>query len=107
MAETIKSDGGKIFALSLEGMIIGIDMLLTSVALSSMSKDLHASISTVQWFMSGYGIGVACFLIPSGKIADLIGHRRMNVLGFTALWSCFCRNCTQPILTDGNYLQYS
>ena len=80
MPNTVEHAMGKIIALSLSGFLIGVDMLITSVAIAPMSKDLHASISAVQWFMSGYGIGVAFFLIPAGKIADIIGHRRMNII---------------------------
>ena len=86
MPNTVEHAMGKIIALSLSGFLIAVDMLITSVAIAPMSRDLHVSISTVQWFMSGYGIGVAFFLVPAGKIADIIGHRRMNVIGLLIFW---------------------
>ena len=61
--------------------IIGMDMLSIGVALAPMAADLDASLSTLQWFMSGYGIGVATFLISAGKLSDLFGTRNMNRIG--------------------------
>ena len=56
-------------------------MLSIGVALAPMAGDLDASLSTLQWFMSGYGIGVATFLISAGKLSDLFGARKMNCAG--------------------------
>ncbi len=61
--------------------IIGMDMLSIGVALAPMGADLRASLSTLQWFMSGYGIGVATFLISAGKLTDIFGARAINGIG--------------------------
>ena len=52
-----------------------------SVAIVPMGKTFHANLSTIQWFMSGYGIGVASFLITAGKLADMYTHRRIMIIG--------------------------
>jgi len=60
---------------------LGMDVLSIGVALAPMAADLDASLTTLQWFMSGYGIGVATFLITAGRLSDLFGARNMNRLG--------------------------
>ena len=45
------------------------------------------SISSLSWVLNAYNIVFAAFLVPAGRIADLVGRRRMFVLGleiFTA-----------------------
>lgn len=71
----------KIIAISIPSFMIGLDMLIMSVAIVPMAKSLQADLSTIQWFMSGYGIGVSSFLITTGKLADMYTHRRMLLVG--------------------------
>ena len=84
MAETIKSDGGKIFALSLEGMIIGIDMLLTSSHFLQCQKTYMLQLVPCNG-LCRVMIGVACFLIPSeNRRSDRASTN--ECVRFTALW---------------------
>lgn len=80
------SDIIKTIAVCLPIFMIGLDILLMSVAIAPMANSLNAHTSTIQWFMSGYGIGAACFLIPAGRLADMYSYRRIlviGILGFT------------------------
>ena len=71
----------KAIAVCLPPFMVGLDVLLMSVAIVPMANSLNAHTSTIQWFMSGYGIGAACFLVPAGKLADMFGYRRMLLIG--------------------------
>jgi EmrB/QacA subfamily drug resistance transporter len=56
--------------------IVGIDVTIVNVALPSIQRDLHASVSGLQWTIDAYTLVLASFLMLSGSTADRIGRRR-------------------------------
>ncbi len=56
--------------------IVGIDATIVNVALPSIQRELHASVSGLQWTVDAYTIVVASFLMLSGSTGDRIGRRR-------------------------------
>lgn len=72
----------KLVALAVAPLMIGIDMLVMSVALVPMAKTLHVNLALLQWFMSGYGVGISLTLVLAGKLSDYYGHRQAYVSGF-------------------------
>jgi EmrB/QacA subfamily drug resistance transporter len=61
---------------SLSLFIAGLDVTIVNVALPSIQRDLHASVSGLQWTVDAYTIVVASFLMLSGSTGDRIGRRR-------------------------------
>jgi EmrB/QacA subfamily drug resistance transporter len=53
-----------------------MDISIVNVALPSIGRDLHASVSGLQWTIDGYSLVIASFLIMSGSTADRLGRRR-------------------------------
>jgi len=72
--------------------IVGIDATIVNVALPSIQRELHASVSGLQWTVDAYTIVVASFLMLSGSTADRIGRRRtfQAGLGLFTLGSLLC-----------------
>jgi EmrB/QacA subfamily drug resistance transporter len=67
--------------------IVVLDFFIVNVALPSMSADLGASQSSLEWVVAGYGLAFAAFLITSGRLGDQFGRRRVYAVGlalFTA-----------------------
>jgi EmrB/QacA subfamily drug resistance transporter len=62
-----------------------LDTSVVNVALPSVQRDLHFSQQNLQWVLSGYVVTYGGFLLLGGRLADLLGRRRMLVLG-TALF---------------------
>jgi len=62
-----------------------LDTSIVNVALPSISRDLHFSVQSLQWVVSGYIVTYGGFLLLGGRFADLLGRRRMLVAG-TALF---------------------
>ena len=60
--------------------IVGIDATIVNVALPSIQRELHASVSGLQWTVDAYTIVVASFLMLSGSTADRVGRRRARLL---------------------------
>jgi EmrB/QacA subfamily drug resistance transporter len=88
---------GKLAAICLPAFMVGLDLLIISVALTPMARSFHAHIATVQWFMSGYGIGVSSFLITAGRLADIISHRATLLIGIALFSLCSLLVAVTPI----------
>jgi len=64
-----------------------IDLTITNVALPTIGRKLHFSEANLQWVITAYGITFGGFLLLGGRAADLLGRRRIVILGlgiFTA-----------------------
>jgi EmrB/QacA subfamily drug resistance transporter len=68
-------------------LIVGIDSTIVNVALPSIQRSLHTSISGLQWTVDAYILVIGSLLMLSGSTADRIGRRRVFQVGlvlFTA-----------------------
>ena len=74
-------------AVSLGLFMIMLDNTVVNVALPSIERDLGLSLSELEWVVTGYALTFAAFMLTGGKLADLLGRRRVFVAGlvvFTA-----------------------
>ena len=60
-----------------------LDGTIVNVALPSIQRGLGASATQVQWVVSGYMLAFAATLITAGRLGDLMGRRRLFVVGET------------------------
>ena len=58
-----------------------LDVAIVNVAIPSIQKDLDIAESTVQWVITAYAITFGGFLLLGGRMADLLGRRRIFLLG--------------------------
>jgi EmrB/QacA subfamily drug resistance transporter len=63
--------------------IVGLDSTIVNVALPSIAKDLHSSVSGLQWTIDAYTLVLASLLMFAGSTADRIGRRRTFQAGLT------------------------
>lgn len=63
-----------------------IDASIINVALPAIRSDLHFSVQDLQWVPSGYLLTYGGFMLLGGRLADLLGRRRVVVAG-TVLFS--------------------
>src|SRR6185436_11976041 len=64
-----------------------LDVAIVNVALPSIKSDLNFSQTNLQWVISAYAIFFGGTLLLGGRLADLLGRRRLFVAGlalFTA-----------------------
>jgi EmrB/QacA subfamily drug resistance transporter len=73
-------------------LIVGMDVTIVNVALNSISRDLHASLSDLQWTVDAYTLVLASLLMLAGSTADRLGRRRTFQLGLAlfTLGSLLC-----------------
>ncbi|WP_312034216.1 MFS transporter [Actinoplanes sp. TBRC 11911] len=69
----------------------GLDLSIASVALPSIGSDLGLSTASLQWVVNAYVLGYGGLLLFGGRIADLLGGRRVFLiaLGVFAAASVF------------------
>jgi EmrB/QacA subfamily drug resistance transporter len=61
--------------------MIMLDNTVVNVALPSIERDLHVSISSLEWVVTAYALTFAALLITGGKLGDLFGRKRIFVVG--------------------------
>ena len=57
------------------------DASIVNVALPSIRRDLHFSVQSLQWVISGYLLTYGGFMLLGGRVADLLGRRRILIAG--------------------------
>ena len=57
--------------------MVVLDIAIVNVALPSIQRDLDVSQSTLQWVVVAYGLMLGGFLLVGGRMADLLGRRRI------------------------------
>jgi EmrB/QacA subfamily drug resistance transporter len=69
-------------AILLTGLFMALlDQTIVNVALQTIRTSLHADESTLAWVISGYALAFGVALIPSGRIGDRFGHKRIFLVG--------------------------
>src|SRR2546429_4431045 len=64
-----------------------VDLTIVNVALPTIGRKLHFSETNLQWVVTAYALTFGGFLLLGGRAADLLGRRRIVLLGlgvFTA-----------------------
>ena len=72
--------------------MIMLDNTVVNVALPSIQRDLGIGISELEWVVTGYALSFAVLMLTGGKLADMLGRRRIFLVGLAVftLSSLFC-----------------
>ena len=69
-------------------LIVSLTQLLSVINASTMAVvapdaalDLNADLPTAQWFILGSFLAIAAFLVPAGRMGDLIGRKPLFIAG--------------------------
>src|SRR5688572_4997090 len=80
-------DGGKrwlaLGVLCFGVLMIVLDTTIVNVALPSIREDLHFTQTSLVWVVNAYMLTFGGFLLLSGRLGDLYGHRKLFLLGLT------------------------
>ena len=69
--------GAMCFAL----FMLMLDNTVVNVALPSIQRDLHASLSSLEWTVNAYTLTFAVLMVTGGRLGDIFGRRRMFLFG--------------------------
>ena len=61
--------------------MVVLDVAIVNVALPTIKNDLHFSQESLQWVITAYSILFGGVLLLGGRTADLLGRRRLFMLG--------------------------
>jgi EmrB/QacA subfamily drug resistance transporter len=67
--------------LALAQFVVVLDAAIVNVALPSIGRALHFSQDDLSWVVNAYTLTFGGFLLLGGRMADLIGRRRMFIVG--------------------------
>jgi EmrB/QacA subfamily drug resistance transporter len=67
--------------LAMTQFVVVIDASIVNVALPSIGSHLHFSRTDLSWVVNAYTLTFGGFLMLGGRMADLLGRRRMFILG--------------------------
>src|SRR5881275_246517 len=60
-----------------------IDSTVVNVALPAIQASFHVTVVDVQWVVESYGLFLSALILFGGSLGDLLGRRRVFVVGVT------------------------
>jgi EmrB/QacA subfamily drug resistance transporter len=69
--------------LCLGDLMIVLDVTIVGVALPSIRDDLGFSEESLAWVVNAYLLTFGGFLLLGGRLGDIVGHRRMFLVGIS------------------------
>jgi EmrB/QacA subfamily drug resistance transporter len=95
-------------AVSVATFMLLLDITIVNIALPDIQRSLHSSFSDLQWVVDAYALTLAAVLLVSGSVADLIGRRKIFMIGLVVFSSAslLCGLAVNPLmLTSSRALQ--
>ena len=88
-----------LIAVAVAMFMLLLDITVVNVALPDIQRSLGASFSDLQWVVNAYSLTLAAFLLTAGAVADLVGRRRVFVIGLIVftISSAACGLATTPL----------
>jgi EmrB/QacA subfamily drug resistance transporter len=81
MVETAQRKWLALALLATVQFMVVLDIAIVNVALPSIQVDLGFSQENLQWVISAYALFFGGFLLLGGRVADLLGRRRLFIAG--------------------------
>ena len=72
-----------LYVLCLGDLMIVLDSTIVNVALPSIREDLGFSQTSLAWVVNAYLLTFGGFLLLSGRLGDIYGHRRLFLIGIS------------------------
>src|ERR1700685_964130 len=69
--------------LAVAFFMVVIDLTIVNTSLPTIGRDLHFSETSLQWVVTAYSLTFGGFLLLGGRAADLLGRRRVLMLGLS------------------------
>ena len=68
--------------VSVAALVASLDLFIVNIAFPSIKHDFSGtSDATLSWVLSAYAIVMAALLVPAGRLADLLGRKRLFMGG--------------------------
>lgn len=78
-------------AVGIALICVQLDYFALALALPDMATELNTTATDLQWTVSAYMIAIGIAMIPGSRIADLVGRKRilllgLGIFGLASLW---------------------
>src|SRR5919198_1168784 len=67
--------------VTLAQFMVVVDFTIVQVALPSIGREFSVSVNGLQWLVTAYGLTLAGFLMLSGRVGDIYGHKKLFIIG--------------------------
>jgi EmrB/QacA subfamily drug resistance transporter len=67
--------------MSAAALMVALDGLVVATALTTIQRDLHASLETLEWTVNAYSLSFAVLLMTGSALGDRYGRRRVLLVG--------------------------
>jgi Major Facilitator Superfamily len=67
--------------LAMAEFVVVLDASIVNIALPSIGRGLHLSLANLSWVVNAYVLTFGGFLLLGGRLADLLGRRRIFTVG--------------------------
>jgi hypothetical protein len=74
-------------------VMVVVDYTIVQVALPSIGREFGVSVNGLQWIITAYGLTLAGFLMLSGRVGDIYGHKKLFIIGVIDRGPCSFRDC--------------
>ena len=74
-----------------------IDMTIVSIAIPEIQSDAHLSATGVQWVINAYLLALAALFAFGGRLCDIVGHKKMVLVGVVVFAVASALNGFAPI----------
>jgi EmrB/QacA subfamily drug resistance transporter len=94
--------------VGLAQFMVVLDATIVNVALPSIQRGLHFSPESLQWIVNAYTLAFGGFLMLGGRAADLLGRRRLFLIGIVLFSAASLMNglaSSAGVLVAGRALQ--
>ena len=76
-----RAQGWALALASVASFMVVLDLLVVATALSTIRRDLGASIGQLEWTVNAYTLALAVLLMPAAAVGDRFGRRRVFAAG--------------------------
>ena len=77
-------------------LMAALDTLVVSTALTTIHRDLHASVEQLEWTVNGYNLSFAVLLIAGAALGDRFGRRRLYAAGLSLFAAASAASALAP-----------
>ena len=87
---------GVLAATCVSTLVVNANTSAVTILLPAIAEDVNASVSTLQWAVTGYSLVGAAFIVTSGALGDVFGRRKIFIGGLLL----FIASCVLIALSD-------
>src|SRR3954451_19500727 len=94
----------KVLIVAAVAVFIGfLDVTIVNVAFPDIQRDFASSSrADLSWILNAYNVVFAALLVPSGRLADIVGRKRMFMIGLVvflaAAGACGVAGSVEPLV---------